>query len=134
MKLEPVTKFDKRNITTSKKIDDDVISASCDVIVVFSIYGQFEAIWKQNSRHMVCKTYILINSNLLSYRNWKENQTIFNTALILLPWVKVPFLTKNADFLQKNGDISKIKGLVVLKGIFSKTAYVLVLMYQISIF
>ena len=83
---------------------------------------------------MVCKTYILINSNLLSYRNWKENQKIFNTALILLPWVKVPFLTKNADFLQKNGDISKIKGLVVLKGIFSKTAYVLVLMYQISIF
>ena len=44
MKLGPVTKLDKRNKTTSKKFDDDVMSENCDVIVIFSIYGQFGAI------------------------------------------------------------------------------------------
>ena len=41
MKFEPVTKLDKRNKTTSKKIDDGVMSTNCDVIVIFPIYGQF---------------------------------------------------------------------------------------------
>ena len=49
MKLRPVTKFDKRNKTTSKKCDDDVMSANCDVMVTFLIYGQFGAIWKPDS-------------------------------------------------------------------------------------
>ena len=44
MKLGPVTKLDKRNKTTSKKIDDDVMSENCDAIAIFSIYGQFGAI------------------------------------------------------------------------------------------
>ena len=30
MKLAPVTKFDKKNKTTSKKFDDDVMSKNCD--------------------------------------------------------------------------------------------------------
>ena len=37
LKLEPVTILDKRNTGTSKKFDDDVISANCDAIVIFSI-------------------------------------------------------------------------------------------------
>ena len=69
MKLGPVTKLDKRNKTTSKKIDDDVMSENCDVIAIFPIYGQFGAIWKPDSGRIVCKTYIFINSNLLSYKN-----------------------------------------------------------------
>ena len=32
MKLGPVTKLDKRNKTTSKKFEDDFMSANCDVI------------------------------------------------------------------------------------------------------
>ena len=44
MKLGAVTKLDTKNKTTSKKIDDDVILANCDVIVIFPIYGQFRAI------------------------------------------------------------------------------------------
>ena len=44
MKPEPVTKLNKRNKTMSKKIDDDVILANCDVIVIFLIYGQFGAL------------------------------------------------------------------------------------------
>ena len=35
MKLGAVTKLDKRNKTTSKKCDDDVMSENCNVIVIF---------------------------------------------------------------------------------------------------
>ena len=69
MKLGPVTKLDKGNKTTSKKFDDDVMLENCDVIAIFPIYGQFGAIWKPDSGCIVCKTYIFINSNLLSYKN-----------------------------------------------------------------
>ena len=46
MKLALVTKLDKRNKTTLKKFDEDVMSENCDIIVIFPIYGQFGAIWK----------------------------------------------------------------------------------------
>ena len=69
MKLEPVTKLDKRNIAVSKKFGDDVMSTTCYVIVIFPIYDQFEAIRKPDSGRMVCKTYIFINRNLLFYKN-----------------------------------------------------------------
>ena len=49
-------------------------------------------------------------------------------------WVKVLFLPKNTDFLQKNADTSKIKSAFVLKVIFSETTYVCVLTSQISSF
>ena len=69
MKLGPVTELDKRNKITSKQFDDDVMSKNCDVIAIFSIKGQFGAIWKPDSGRIVCKTYIFINSNLFSYKN-----------------------------------------------------------------
>ena len=40
-------------------------------------------------------------------------------------------MPKNANFFQENADISKIKGSLVLKDIFSETKYVFVLMHQI---
>ena len=49
------------------------MTANCGVIVISSIYGQSGAIWKPDSGCIVCKTYILIKSNLLSYKNWKQN-------------------------------------------------------------
>ena len=49
------------------------MSRNCDVIVIFSIYSQFEAIRKPDPGRIVFKTYIFINSNLLSYKNWKQN-------------------------------------------------------------
>ena len=61
MKLGQVTKLYKRNKETSKN-NDDVMSKSCDVII-------FGAIRKPDSRRLVCKTYIFINSNLLSYKD-----------------------------------------------------------------
>ena len=69
MKLGPVTKFDKRNKIASKKVDVDVMSENCDVIVIFWIFGQFGAIWRRDSGHRVCKSYVFTNSNLLSYKN-----------------------------------------------------------------
>ena len=74
MKLRPVTKLDKTNIATSKKFDGDVISANCDVIVFFPIYGEFAAIRKPDSGCMVCKTYIFINNNLF-YFTKTDNKT-----------------------------------------------------------
>ena len=75
MKLGPVTKLDKINKTTSKKFYDDVMSSNCDVIVIFPIYGQFGAIRKPYSGGIVCKTYIFINSNFLSYKKSKKSLT-----------------------------------------------------------
>ena len=69
MKTGPVTKLDKRNKMTSKKFDDEVISENCGVIAIFPIYGQFGAIRKPDSGCIVCKTYIFIKSDLLSYKN-----------------------------------------------------------------
>ena len=73
MKLGPVTNLYKRNKTTSKNINDNVISENCDVIVIFPIIGQFEAIRKPDFECIVHKTYVFINSNLLSYKNLKQN-------------------------------------------------------------
>ena len=79
MKLGPVTKLDKRNMAMSKN-DDDVISANCDVIAFFPIYGQFPAIRKTYSGRTAYKTYILNNYILILilhlitiYKNYKQN-------------------------------------------------------------
>ena len=73
MKLGPVPKIDKKNKTTSKKIDDDVMTEKCDIIAIFPIYVQFGAIRKPDSGRIICKTFIFINTNLLSYKNCKQN-------------------------------------------------------------
>ena len=102
------------------------MSASCDVIVIFSIYDQFGAIRKPDSGRIAYKTYIFINSNLLSYKKWKQTWKISYTALTLLLWVLFP---KNAFFCKKDADISKIKKTLVRKGIeLSETACVCQLM------
>ena len=107
------------------------MSENHDVIPIFPICDQFGATRMLNSRRMVYKTYIFINSDLLSYKNWKQNWNINNTAFTLWLWVKVLFLPKNTDFFQENAGISKIKNALVLKGIFSETKYVCVLTSQI---
>ena len=69
MKLGTVTKLNKRHKKTSKKFDDDVMAYNCDVIVIFPIFDQFGAIRKPDSRRIVYKTYISVNSNFSSYKN-----------------------------------------------------------------
>ena len=44
-----------------------------NIIAIFPMYNQFGAIWKPDSGRIVCKICIFINSNLLSYKNWKQN-------------------------------------------------------------
>ena len=73
IKLGPVTKLDKTNTATLKKFDNDFISANCDFIIFFPVYGHISAIWKPDIGRMVYKTYIFINNNLLSYRTRKQN-------------------------------------------------------------
>ena len=73
MKIGPVPKIDKKNKTTSKKIDDDVMTEKCDITAIFPIYVQFGAIRKPDSGRIICKTFIFINTNLLSYKNCKQN-------------------------------------------------------------
>ena len=69
----------KLNLTRETKqrqkiFDDNVISENCDAIAIFPICSQFERIWKPDSAGcIVYKTYIFINSNLLFYKNWKQN-------------------------------------------------------------
>ena len=50
----PVIKIDKRKKTMSKKIDNDIMLADCNMIINFPIYGQFEAIWKPDFGRIVC--------------------------------------------------------------------------------
>ena len=69
MKLEPVTKIDKRNKTASRKSDDDAMSENCDVIAFFLIYSYLGAIPMPDFGWIGCKTYIFINNNCLSYKN-----------------------------------------------------------------
>ena len=69
IKLGPVTKLRKKNATTSKIFEEDIMSINCDVIVIFLIYGQFGGIHKPDFRRVACKTYISININLLSHKS-----------------------------------------------------------------
>ena len=73
MRLGPVTKIDTRNTEITKKVDDNVMSANCGLIISFLFYGRFGAIRKPDSGGMDYKTYIFINSNLLSYKTEKQN-------------------------------------------------------------
>ena len=42
MKLEPVAKLEKRNMATSKKKNDYVMSTNCDIIVFFLFMVNFQ--------------------------------------------------------------------------------------------
>ena len=73
MKLGPVTKLDKSNTVTSKKM---ILTSRRQIVTslyFFPIYGHFEAIQKWDSGLAVYKTYIFINSNILSNKTWKQN-------------------------------------------------------------
>ena len=47
--------------------------SNCDAIVILPICEEFGSFWKRDFGRIVCKTYIFIKSNLLSYKNWKQN-------------------------------------------------------------
>ena len=49
------------------------MSANYDAIIIFLIYGPFGAIQKMDFRHIVCNSYVFVYSNLLFYKNWKQD-------------------------------------------------------------
>ena len=59
MKLGQVTKLDKKNKTTTEKVDDDIMSKNCDAIVIFPIYGQFGASREPDSGHILIFSLIV---------------------------------------------------------------------------
>ena len=69
MKVGLATKLGKKKTTTSKKIRDDHMSKNCGIIVIFSIFCQFGAIWKSDSGCRVRKIYVFNNSNPSSHKN-----------------------------------------------------------------
>ena len=54
MTLNKVTKLEKNNTATSKKLDYDVNTSNCDAIVIFPTNGQFGPIRKPD---IVCNTF-----------------------------------------------------------------------------
>ena len=75
MKLGPVTKLGKRNTATSKKMDNDVMSAN-DVVVKFSTSDQFGAIWKLDFRAWSVKlTFSLIVTFYLTKNRSEQSLT-----------------------------------------------------------
>ena len=63
MKLGTVSKLDKRNKTTLKRFENDVMSKNYDVITIFLIYDQFGLIRKPDSRRIVGNFYLTKTEN-----------------------------------------------------------------------
>ena len=78
------------------------MSENCDAIAIFPTYDQFGAIWKPDSGRIVYKTYVFVNSNLSSYKNWKHSS-------LTIALSKGTIFAKKCRFFAKNADISKIK-------------------------
>ena len=108
MKLESVTKIDKRNTVLSKKFGNDVMLLNCDIIIMLPIYDHFGAIQKPDSGRMVYKTCIFINSNLF-FSNLSKTENRTKKSMTQLS--------------------SKIKEVLVLKAEFPETAYLHICVY-----
>ena len=102
---------------------------NCNVILIFSIYDQFGAIQEPDSGHRACKTYVLFKLFILQKLKTELKNLYRSSHTIAL--TKDTIFAKNTKFLQKNADISKIKGALTLKDLFSETTYVCVLTCQI---
>ena len=53
MKTGPLSKLERRNGMTLKKIDDNIMLENYDAIVIFLIYDQFRANQKPDSGYML---------------------------------------------------------------------------------
>ena len=82
IKLGQVTKPDKRNKTTSKSFDDDVMLENCDVIAIVLIYSQFGAIRKPDSEGIVCK--LIVSLIVIFYLKKTENKANKSQATLTL--------------------------------------------------
>ena len=86
LRLGPVTKLEERNKTMSKKFENDVISANCDVIVIFLIFGQFGAVRKPDSGCIIRKTSISAPLKSPPRLGLKSDSHLPNKFFYLLQW------------------------------------------------
>ena len=92
MKLAP--KLDKWNTATSKKN-----LGNCDIIVFFPIYGQIAASWKPDSKRMISKSYIFINSKPFILQNL-EKKSLTQLSYYCIKW-RYYFCQKILNFCKK---------------------------------
>ena len=78
----------------------------------------------------ICVTISLILTFHITKSENRTKKSLNSAHTIALS--KHTIFARNADFLQKNANISKIKKVPVLKSVFSDSTYMCVLMYQIS--
>ena len=69
MKLEQQLNLTRERRQCQKKFNEDFVLVDFKIIVIFAIYDQFVPTRKPESGRIVCKSYIFIDSNLLSYEN-----------------------------------------------------------------
>ena len=81
MKLGPLFILNKRNTKTSEKLENDLMLANCDAIVLFSILSLFWTIPETESRQMLHDIKIFISFHLLSNKKWKQNQKKLTQSL-----------------------------------------------------
>ena len=118
MKLEPVTKLDKKSKAASKILT----MTSCQQSVTPLTFFQFMVNSKQSGSwisdaYSTKLTFFLIT---IFYITQTENRT--KISLTQLSHYCL-FLLKNTNFLPKKANISKTKRVLVLQGIFPKTTY-----------
>ena len=102
LKLGPVTKRDKRNKITSKKIDFDVMLKNCDANVIFRIFGKFGAIRRPDSGHRVRKSYVFSNRDVFFAKTEnKTKKSLTQLCSHTTALSKGTLLDKKHQFLQK---------------------------------
>ena len=111
MKLRSATKLDKKDTVTSNKLT----MISCRQFVASLSFFRLIANLEQSGSRIPGAWSVILTSHI------KLSQRYY-------------FCQKMLIFCKNNADISKIKKVLVLKGIFSEIKYVRVLTYQISSF
>ena len=126
-----MTKFDKTKKATSKKLS----MTSCQQIATPLSFYQFMANLEQSRSRILEPQSVKLTSSLITtfYLTKTAKRTKKSlTQLSHYCFQQRSIMPKNADFLQKKADISKIQRVLVLKGMFSETIFVWVVTYQIS--
>ena len=126
MKLLPVTKLESRNKKASMKL------TSCQKIMTSLSFFQLMVNLELSGSQIPDVQFVKLTFSLIvSFYLTKICRTKKSlTQLSHYSFVKGTIFAKNADFLQKNVDISKIKRVFVPKGIFSETKYECILTNQ----
>ena len=99
VKVIPVTKRDKKNTATSKNFDDNIMSANCDVIVLFPIYDILKP-----SRSYIPEAWsikLAFPSTTTFYSTTTENSSKKPLTQLTYYCFKVLFFQKMLTFCQK---------------------------------